>query len=758
MNHLFIRTATASALMIGTQGVAASPPAEDYVAGEQYRGGSQVCYADDLFKAQWWATPDQQPADALTAENTWDSPWVLLEAGACDGSGDNSGDSSSDDSGPGGDDPSSLAAYQPGQSYLKGSEVCYADDIFVAQWWANGDQAPAEALTVQNTWGSPWILKESNGCEANGNSGDGNDGDSASTPIPLSISASQTQVTGGGTLLLDANASGGDSTFNYSWAQLSPTIPEAEIASATSASTSVILPAVAYDVTYIFSLIVSDGDATEEAQVTVQNFAMDVGPDANSDSDNLVTAVISASANSVGCSGSVTLDGSRSSGGSDMSFIWSQTSGPSVKLSNYVGNTTQAVLPEVYSNVTYTFQLTATDSTAASNVDEVSISQTGCASVDGHVMDMSELEAAENALSTDSLLQEVKDTVETRGNVIVEAVQPGRNANPENVQRVESIISSDTWDYLFPLRAEDYTYTNFLRAVAKFPAFCGEYTDGRDSDAICRKALAVMFAHFGQETGAHATAWDEPEWRQGLYWIREIGWTEEASGGYGACDPGSSWAAEVWPCAINADGGYKSYFGRGSKQLSWNYNYGPFSQAMYGDIYTLLENPELVADTWLNLASAIFFFVYPQPPKPSMLHVVDGTWVPNRVDLANNLTSGFGVTTNIINGAIECSKGSEDYRSQYRMDYYQNFAEFLGVDIPADEELGCANMGQFQTGGSASLDIYWDKDWSWSAGNPNNKSFACQLVNYQTAYSALNEGDYARCVKANFDMTIDYQN
>ena len=28
--------------------------------------------------------------------------------------------------------------------------------------------------------------------------------------------------------------------------------------------------------------------------------------------------------------------------------------------------------------------------------------------------------------------------------------------------------------------------------------------------------------------------------------------------------------------------------------------------------------PELVADTWLNFASAFWFFVTPQPPKPSM--------------------------------------------------------------------------------------------------------------------------------------------
>ena len=62
----------------------------------------------------------------------------------------------------------------------------------------------------------------------------------------------------------------------------------------------------------------------------------------------------------------------------------------------------------------------------------------------------------------------------------------------------------------------------------------------------------------------------------------------------------------------------KQYYGRGAKQLSWNYNYGAFSVAMYGDTETLLSAPELVADTWLNFASAFWFFVTPQPPKPSI--------------------------------------------------------------------------------------------------------------------------------------------
>jgi len=37
-----------------------------------------------------------------------------------------------------------------------------------------------------------------------------------------------------------------------------------------------------------------------------------------------------------------------------------------------------------------------------------------------------------------------------------------------------SIISEEKWYDLFPIADDQYTYENFLKAVARFPAFCGE--------------------------------------------------------------------------------------------------------------------------------------------------------------------------------------------------------------------------------------------------------------------------------------------
>ena len=374
--------------------------------------------------------------------------------------------------------------------------------------------------------------------------------------------------------------------------------------------------------------------------------------------------------------------------------------------------------------------------------------------VGSYIIWRSELEARETELTNNPLMQQVKQSIKTRNNTIVEAVNPNVPTNPENVRRVESILSKADWEFLFPRRSPEYTYTNFLKAVAKFPIFCSDQADAEQAEAICRKSLATMFAHFTQETGGHSSGWSEPEWRQGLYFLRELGWTEEDRGGYnGECNP-ATWQGQTWPCGTFADGTYKSYFGRGAKQLSYNYNYGPFSKAMFGTVRTLLDNPERVADTWLNLASAIFFYIYPQPPKPSMLQVITGTWQPNAYDINSGLTSGFGVTTMIINGAVECGGSIELEQSVNRIDYYQNFANYLSVPIATDEVLGCANMLQFDSPGSGSLPIYWEMDWGWEVDTPNNQSYRCQLVNYQTPFSALQEGDYAHCVVHYFTNVV----
>lgn len=172
---------------------------------------------------------------------------------------------------------------------------------------------------------------------------------------------------------------------------------------------------------------------------------------------------------------------------------------------------------------------------------------------------------------------------------------------------------------------------------------------------------------------------------------------------------------------------------------------------MFGDKSVLLNDPALVADTWLNLASAVFFYVYPQPPKPSMLHVIDGTWQPNAADKAQGIEHGFGSTIQIINGAYECGKGTTTPQAANRIKYYKQITATLGLDITG-EKLDCADMKAFNTDGAGAMMIYWDKEWGWDANTPDNHSFECKLVGYQTAYSAWFQGDYENCVEKHFNV------
>ncbi|WP_198314428.1 glycoside hydrolase family 19 protein [Chitinibacter sp. GC72] len=393
--------------------------------------------------------------------------------------------------------------------------------------------------------------------------------------------------------------------------------------------------------------------------------------------------------------------------------------------------------------------------------------------------------AAEQALysqagSDAKTIERIREALQVRPDSVVDAVVPGAAGNPDNVKRVERVLPESKFDYFFPVRNVKYTYLNLLKGVAKFPAYCQTYTDGRDSDLICKKLLATSFAHFAQETGANwpaltpATARgyaDQnnavlatmeqntaiPTFRQGLWFLREQGMQEGSGvGGYQDCfnGAGGSIFSIFYPCGKNEQGQYFSYFGRGSKQLSWNYNYGPFSKSMYGDVNVLLDKPGLVADTWMNFASAIWFAVYPQSPKPPMTWVVDGTWQPNQVDVANGMSPGFGATTYIINGGIECGRSSktggtvgssESQQSLNRIAAYKEFTKELGVDITG-EQLTCGTSKGFTDGSAAATKTYLDKGWNYNPNNPGGVSWSCQLATYQTPFSLANPGDYKACV------------
>lgn len=69
--------------------------------------------------------------------------------------------------------------------------------------------------------------------------------------------------------------------------------------------------------------------------------------------------------------------------------------------------------------------------------------------------------------------------------------------NKPNVQKVSSALSASQWSNIFPDANAIYSRDLFLKAVAKYPAFCGESNAplGYSEDETCEREIAALLAH-----------------------------------------------------------------------------------------------------------------------------------------------------------------------------------------------------------------------------------------------------------------------
>ncbi|CAL9049147.1 endochitinase [Musa acuminata AAA Group] len=241
---------------------------------------------------------------------------------------------------------------------------------------------------------------------------------------------------------------------------------------------------------------------------------------------------------------------------------------------------------------------------------------------------------------------------------------------------VGSIISSSLFDQMLKHRNDAacpgkgfYTYTAFIAATNSFSGF-GTTGD----DATKKREIAAFLAQTSHETtGGWPTAPDGP-YAWGYCFISER-------------NPPKDYcvANSQWPCAAG-----KKYYGRGPIQISYNYNYGPAGKAIGSD---LLKNPDLVAtDATISFKTALWFWMTTQSPKPSCHDVITGSWKPTNADRAAGRLPGYGVITNIINGGLECGKGS-DSRVADRIGFYKKYCDLLGVSY--GDNLDCYNQKPF---------------------------------------------------------------
>ncbi|PPS08722.1 hypothetical protein GOBAR_AA11906 [Gossypium barbadense] len=143
-----------------------------------------------------------------------------------------------------------------------------------------------------------------------------------------------------------------------------------------------------------------------------------------------------------------------------------------------------------------------------------------------------------------------------------------------------------------------------------------------------------------------------------------------------------------YPCYAGVN-----YCGRGPMQLS-NYNYGQFGESI-GQKEEFLQHPEVLkTNVTLSFMSALWFWMTAQPPKPSCHSVITGGWTPSANDIAAGRLPGYGVTTNIINGGLECGNGGPDDRVVSRIMFYERYCDILGASYGPN--LDCYNQRPFR--------------------------------------------------------------
>jgi hypothetical protein len=245
-------------------------------------------------------------------------------------------------------------------------------------------------------------------------------------------------------------------------------------------------------------------------------------------------------------------------------------------------------------------------------------------------------------------------------------------------------LNDKTWNELFPHRyalngtgKDFYSLASFREAAGHFPGFLTE-----KEDSTRRRELAAFLAHIAQETSGGWAQAPGGYFAWGLYFVSE-------AKGQRAPLPYADTSKHLYLPVAG-----KAYYGRGPAQLSWNYNYGQFSEAWFGDKNVLLQHPEeLEKDPVLAFGSAIWFWMTAQPPKPSCHAVMSGDWIPGPDDLAKGRRPGFGATVNIINGGVECGSGQDQERTRRRYDYYRHFCAILHAN--PGENVGCASQKPF---------------------------------------------------------------
>jgi hypothetical protein len=145
--------------------------------------------------------------------------------------------------------------------------------------------------------------------------------------------------------------------------------------------------------------------------------------------------------------------------------------------------------------------------------------------------------------------------------------------NNNNTTNVTKYLDAEKWNKLFPGRygiglkdsitnnPDFYSFRTFVAVAKIFPSFL---SDGNDSTQ--KRELAAFLANIAQKTSGGWETAPGGYFRWGLYFLEENNTS--------VINTYNDTSKKNYPGVGSA-----FYYGRGPKQLTWNYNYGQFSEA-----------------------------------------------------------------------------------------------------------------------------------------------------------------------------------
>ncbi len=222
-------------------------------------------------------------------------------------------------------------------------------------------------------------------------------------------------------------------------------------------------------------------------------------------------------------------------------------------------------------------------------------------------------------------------------------------------------------DWVYVCKSGSWTQENEVGTDPVIVSFVDFLSKSNASNTDHLRELAAFLANISHETGESDY---DVTYAYALFYREEVGMEGTDRIGYIQAD-------ENFPAAMG-----RSYHGRGPIQLSYNYNYGQVSAFIFGNKDILLNNPELVMNNGqIAFMTAIWFWMFPQSPKPSCHEVMYSDYNPN--------SWGFGHSVMVINGGVEGGGAMKPRRGIF----YAQFADILGTTIGgAGEELNTDNL------------------------------------------------------------------